>query len=330
MSNDEQFLRSLLSNPDNAAVRADYARWLDSQGDPRAEFVRFDTDFERPSFVKGLGNSTDHYLEKFPEIRPAWEKWQSRAELRERLRELAGGFDPAWTAFMTSLAHPFQPLLFWNNSQPRSFRGPELPFTEQIGTRGWVVTFETNFRDERSWDAGLMEDLRLLRGIQEATCERGAAVCPVHPFVCESTAGGRLLTAAEVLESLKARHFQSSYIETLDATEIPFPGYHPNDFETAIENDEIHTEFGGQRIFTKPEDRDEEADSQPSIENYQLLKQYVLGGQLWYVLLHPTPEEDEDGFLDCHHVVLLAVGPSPHGNRLVGVVTHQVCHNLCD
>jgi hypothetical protein len=30
------------------------------------------------------------------------------------------------------------------------------------------------------------------------------------------------------------------------------------------------------------------------------------------------------------YVILFAVGLSPNGERVLGVVTHQVCHNLCD
>jgi hypothetical protein len=50
---------------------------------------------------------------------------------------------------------------------------------------------------------------------------------------------------------------------------------------------------------------------------------------MWYVLMHITPEEYGGSFFSSY-VVLFAVGHSLTGNRLIGVVTHQVCHNLCD
>ena len=38
----------------------------------------------------------------------------------------------------------------------------------------------------------------------------------------------------------------------------------------------------------------------------------------------------EEGMSRHGWVILFAVGRSPHGPRLVGVVSHQLCHNLCD
>ena len=56
---------------------------------------------------------------------------------------------------------------------------------------------------------------------------------------------------------------------------------------------------------------------------------YVLEGQLYYVLAHDKPERyGEDEF--SNFVLLFAVGVSPATGNLVGAVTHQVCHNLCD
>ncbi len=330
MRDDERFLRSLLESPEDAAVRSAYANWLDERHDRRAEFVRINSDVERPSFVKSLRQpaTQEYYRKKFPEIEPEWNEWQAQAGVREQVQASIVGIEPTWLAFMNSLGRPFQPFFFWNNTGPRSFDGPETPFTRQIGTRGWVVTFEDSFRQESSWDSGLMEDLRVLRDLWDDHCAYGAASCPVHPFICESGTERRPVTGRDVLQSLKARQFNSRYIETLDATQIPFPGYNPGD-GTTIENDEIHTEFAEQNIFQKPEDRDENAPPPPSDINYHLLKHYVDREALWYVLLHPTPEKVEEFFF-CRYVVLFAVGRSPHGNRLVGIVTHQVCHNLCD
>jgi hypothetical protein len=102
-------------------------------------------------------------------------------------------------------------------------------------------------------------------------------------------------------------------IDVLDATRIAHPGYHPYS-----DNDEIHNDFPEQHIF-ESESASEDDGARGA------LKRYVQGGQLWYVLLHPTRH---DGL--CEFVFLFAVGCSPDGGRLIGVVTHQVCHNLCD
>lgn len=62
------------------------------------------------------------------------------------------------------------------------------------------------------------------------------------------------------------------------------------------------------------------------------LKRYVAGEHLWYVLLHMAPVTFEDlgDAQVSRYVALFAVGQSPHAGRLIGVVTHQACHNLCD
>jgi hypothetical protein len=109
---------------------------------------------------------------------------------------------------------------------------------------------------------------------------------------------------------LKAREFESEHIATLGVTKIPWPGYHPHTV-----NDEIHTDFARQHVFDSEETDDFSG-------THGELRRYVEGG-LWYVLLHA-------GCRPSNYVVLFVVGGSPHGERLLGVVTHQVCHNLCD
>jgi hypothetical protein len=133
------------------------------------------------------------------------------------------------------------------------------------------------------------------------------------------------LTGAEVIDALKVRDFSSEHIQTLEATSIPFPGYN-----AYTENDEIHCDHAEQHIFPKPgEDEGGERAAQ-SAAAHQALREYVEGQQLWYVLLHGPPKEVIDGHEIYGAVVLFAVGRSPTGNRLVGVVTNQMCHNLCD
>ncbi len=229
---------------------------------------------------------------------------------------------------MTTLGCPFQPLYFFNNhGNPRECGPEELPFSEPIGTRGSVVTFESAFRDERSWDTGLKQDLRFLRELELDECYYGAARCPVHPFLSELEPGLRSPTAANVLASLKPRNFRSNYIPTLDAASLPFPGYHPS-LGTGDHNDQIHNDFREQYIFAK-EDEDGEEAIDEFAGNHGLLKRWVVDGRLWYVALHTTPQP-HDEFLFSSYVILFAVGQSRSVNRLLGVVTHQICHNLCD
>ena len=172
-----------------------------------------------------------------------------------------------------------------------------------------------------------MLDLRFLTRLELGECEYGAASCPIHPFICELKSKGRPLTGEAVLAALQPQNFQSSYIQNLDVTYIPYPGYHPG-HGRGIQNDEIHNDFAGQYIFqNKDEDTDEEVDELS--DTHGVLKQNVIDGKLWYVLLHTTPIK-MDEYQTSRYVVLFAVGQSPNGERLLGVVSHQVCHNLCD
>jgi uncharacterized protein (TIGR02996 family) len=339
MTSDETFLRAILRSPGDRLTRLVYADWLEERGDPRARYVRADSDAERINYIDWLrrrNRSLDYYIERFPEVARQIEEWPAREKERRLARALPGWVSPAWVAFMDSLGRPFEPYLFWNNGTPQAFQPEELPFSRRVGTRGSVITFEGEFESDESWDPGLPKDLLFLTRLDlSANCAYGAASCPVYPFLCElapgrgpaephvpasgreqqhflfEVASGRSpLTGVDVVVSLKARDFRSEHIAMLDATEIPWPGYH---HDTA--NDEVHTEFACQSVFQR-----EEADE--SSGTHGELKRYV-DGRLWYVLLHP-PERP------CNYVVLFVVGRSPHGERLLGVVTHQVCHNLCD
>jgi uncharacterized protein (TIGR02996 family) len=344
------FLRRLLARPDDLVNRLSYADWLRDRGDPRAQLLRLNPDLERIRCAAWLetNGTLDSYLANTPELKLEAEGWRATARQRERRRALGSGVDPDWLAFINSLGCPFQPFFFFNNhGDPHECQPDELPFAESIGTRGSVITFESDFRDEESWGPGLMRDLGFLSKLELDECFSGAATCPVHPFICELKAESRPLSGADVLASLRPRAFRSCYIEALDATSIPYPGYHPSDGK-GTHNDEIHNDFDAQYIFKRPkEDRyvvevtDEygapvtldEDDGTEDIDEWSgthgELKRFVAGGQLWYVLLHTAPQRAEE-FVFSRYAVLLAVGQSPHGDRLLGVVTHQVCHNLCD
>lgn len=221
--------------------------------------------------------------------------------------------ETAWGAFMATLAQPF------HRHDP--YTNPEhLPHRVPIGLRGKLATFAGQLSEGSAWDEGLMHDLDALVHVGWGECYYGAASCPMYPFICELKAKRRPLTGRDVLKALKARRFRSDHIADLDVTRIGFPGYRPS-----TRNDEIHNDFSEQHLFGPATD-DEGGDEVTRIDDqagtHGHLKRYVAGEQLWYVLLHPIPKGG--------YVMLFAVGASPHGNRLVGVVSHQVCHNLCD
>lgn len=348
MDDESAFLQGLLARPEDAEGRTAYADWLEGRGDPRAPFLRMDPELGRISYVAWLEKDghLDFYLERFPDVKREAEQRQAAARSRVERQALAARLDPEWVAFVETLGCPFAPFFFFNNhGSPRECEPDELPFAERLGTRGPVVTFESDFRDPTSWDAGLARDLRFLTQLELEECAYGAATCPVHPFLCELKTSRRPLTGADVLASLWPRAFHSHHIRTLDATRIAYPGYQPGNADDK-HNDEIHNDFSAQYLFDHG-DEDEEVferededdvfdDDEPraagvdaSSGAHGMLQRYVGGGPLWYVLLHTTARE-EDGFRLSRYAVLLAVGPSPQGDRLLGVITHQVCHNLCD
>ena len=330
MTDESAYLRRILARPADAGTRLAYADWLEKRGDPRARFLRMDPELARLKYVAWLERDghLDDYVREFPEVKREAEQWRATAKLRGQRQTMGDHFDPAWVAFVNTMGCPFEPFFFFNNhGNPHECQPDELPFAEPIGTRGSIVTFKSDFCEEMSWDQGLMPDLKLLTGLELKECFYGAATCPVHPFVCELKSKRRPLTGALVLNSVRPRAFRSSYIKNLDGTNIPFPGYHPGD-GTGIQNDEVHNDFNQQNIF---EHRDNENNKRIDAMSgtHGELKRYVAGGQLWYVLLHTKPEKVER-FQLSRYAVLLAIGRSPNGDRLLGVISHQVCYNLCD
>jgi uncharacterized protein (TIGR02996 family) len=307
MSKDTAFLQAMLASPEDASTRLVYADWLEQRGDGRGEFLRLDLQVERYNREDG-----------------------SESNLERRHRELAATIDPGWLTLVTTLGRPFQ-----QGPRSRDFfdcEASERPFTEPLGTRGRIVTFECQFRGEQIWQAGLAEDLQLLSGLELDECAYGAASIAMHPFICELATDRYPLTGADVLSALKARAFRSEHLAGLEATRIAYPGYHPG-----TDNDEIHNDFMEQYLFVKrPEDSGGPINQNEPVDEFSgthgVLKRYVRDGDLWYVLLHIAPfHVPGDGRRGMsRYVILLAVGRSPHGKRLVGVITHQVCHNLCD
>lgn len=305
MNDEVAFLRSILADPDDSARRLLYADWLDERGHPAAELLRLDAELDRQT-----GNQA------------------TRTRLQKRREAVLDSLDPASAAFLTTLGRPFR-----IGPQSREFFDCEparLPFSETIGFRGRAIAFESQFRGERPWDPGLVEDLKTLCGQDWGTCAGGAGTIRKHPFLCELPPGRKKLTGEDVLKALKARDFRSRHIKNLKAHRIPFPGYHPGGSAEGIENDEIHNDLSKQYLFGRGFEGELDADEPDGPDRaHAALQRAVVDGQVWYVLLHTVPERHAE-FLFSDYVVLFGVGRSLRGDRLIGAVTHQLCHNLCD
>jgi hypothetical protein len=194
---------------------------------------------------------------------------------------------------------------------------PCSPFAKSLGLRGNIATFRSRLGRDASGTVGLARDRRLVAQLPRmglGECYYGAASYALYPFLCEYSGKSHSPTAAEVLAALRVKRFRSEHIRTLNVYELPFPGYRPG-----TDNDEIHTEFAEQNIFRHERPEDEE------LGPNGVLKRYVVGERVSYVLLHDWRRHRKGPI-----VSLFAVGRSPHGGRLIGVITHQMCHNLCD
>jgi hypothetical protein len=195
------------------------------------------------------------------------------------------------------------------------------PFRSPIGVWGPWVTL-ASATPHLATDASLTGDLAALERLQLKNCAYGAGTYPLRPFTVPF-AGSERPSAAEVLEALEVRNFASEHIKRLETATLPFPGYHAGTL-----NDELHTDPLHQYLFTSASH--EKTYGEPPDEAGLASRQAHEGlraevaGPLYYLLLH------EDGGKECQLVVLLATGKSRRGARLLGVVTQQVCHNLCD
>lgn len=317
MGDEEALLRGMIGFPEDAIRRLILADWLEERGDARAELLRLEWDIPRLVYID-------------------WESKFDKPDVQRRWRNVLGSIEPAvdldWLAVVDTLGRPFREWDAWGDSGYTSSGITTLPFSETIGSRGQVVTFKSSFRGDAAWQLGLTEDLRLLLQFPPGMCEYGAADCPVHPFICELSLGHRPLTGAAVLGALHVAEFRSEHILSLDELTIPYPGYYPR-----TENDEIHTDPTRQYIFPNPADTSETYEDDESARDsavrdsvHQALRGAVTGGTLWYVLLHCRVNLPAGGMDRGPWVVLFAVGQSLRGDRLIGVVSYQMCHNLCD
>lgn len=196
------------------------------------------------------------------------------------------------------------------------------PFSSRVGRWGSWVTLEGALPALRR-DGSLAGDEAALRALGLGDCAYGAGTFRLEPFTVPFEHGATP-TAREVLEALHVRDFGSEHLRSLDTARLPWPGYH-----AGTRNDEIHTDPINQSLFVRADHEQVYAGDvldekgKRSRAAHQALATLV-EGPLYYVLLH-----EGDG-QECPLVVLLAVGKSRGARRLVGVITQQVCHNLCD
>jgi hypothetical protein len=217
-------------------------------------------------------------------------------------------------------------------SQPASILDFDTPvedylLDEPLMFDGLIASFASN--QVRSSQEH--EDIELLRSIPFPEAWYGGITPPLHRLIVTPNEPLQSLpTASTVLRLLRASCFCSEHIPNLEIAKLEFPGYHPT-----TKNDEVHTDPEEQHIFAVDSKIGRNHGSEhmkrhdASRNAHTALADLVLSRHLYYVLVH-TRRHDFDGFLGCNYVLLFAVGVSPRSGSLIGVVTHQVCHNLCD
>lgn len=217
----------------------------------------------------------------------------------------------------------------YNNTGEEVFPNESLPLKTPLLIYDRLISLDAELLSSNSNDKHLLMDQEFLRSLELGECTYGAASCPVHPFVCNFTGQAGNPRAKDILDSLRVINFRSEHIKTLDAELVPWPGYHPG-----TENDEIHNDYAHQNLFgIRYQDEggwgDRVGPIPPDSGTHGKLLQYVSNNKLWYVLLHSWVPTSDD-WPRQREVLLFAVGPSEDGCRLVGVISHQLCHNLCD
>lgn len=159
-------------------------------------------------------------------------------------------------------------------------------------------------------------DVRFLKSQDWEICYYGAIQDAVLPFLMEiKHCYTKPPSGDHLLEHLGIQSFNSQRVKDLSQTVLPFPAYKPG----AEKEDQLHTDWRNQPIFCVEDTHD------ASFLRHLALKNFVLEEHLYYLLLHDKEGEDWSPF-----VALLAVGLSPDGRHIVGVVTNNMCHNLCD
>lgn len=144
------FLRAILVNPADAALKLVYADWLQERDDPRAEYARHRA---RMQAEPGIASAVESGM------------W---------LATVGVPLDAGWLTFMRTLAEPFVPGVCAAGD----------PFADAIGTHGGVAVFESPFNTAEP-DAGLLADLAFVSGVDWGVCAYGYNAAPISGFVCE-------------------------------------------------------------------------------------------------------------------------------------------------
>lgn len=206
----------------------------------------------------------------------------------------------------------------------------ELPFLEPLGLRDSIFTFQSQFSSKVFSAGNLDKDTLFLHRLNLRQCYSGAGSFDTYPILIEIEEGNSFITGRDVLKAFKVRDFRSKLISSLDQKSFSYLGYHP------YCDDEIHNDYENQFIFVTRKNIEEEDpecledfENDPSFYTHDELRDYVVDKKLWYILLH-TKRKEDDGEFFSDMVILLAIGLSPNGHRALGVITQQVCHNLCD
>ena len=193
----------------------------------------------------------------------------------------------------------------------------------------------------------LKEAARLIPQLEPFEIAYGAQNTYVFPFLCKQENASDGTTAQDVLNFLKVKSFKSEHITHLDQEFLEFPGYHPSTL-----NDEIHNDFSEQNIFDAQDENQRPVPPEEGIHG-SLMKN-VLDQKLWHILLHPWEKatasdiqaynkregleytiilgNDQLGYFKRTYgnVLLLTVGFTQDKKCMIGYISHQLCHNLCD
>ncbi|HEY1066333.1 MAG TPA: TIGR02996 domain-containing protein [Pirellulales bacterium] len=212
MDDEASFLRALLVSPDDEALRAIYADWLDERGETaKAEYLRLGAHgLDRIQRV--LSEEADwRFLDddpRSPVRRRLDDRWNAEEGRRKELNRLRPRIDPRWWAFMETLGCPPRPFHFSSESEADDFPGDALPLTEPLVARGAMLTWSGSFQPDDALDNGLAGDLRLMLRLRER-CTHEVRTAPpyafLHPFIGDAWPEGSPVTLPGLARAVRAR-----------------------------------------------------------------------------------------------------------------------------
>ena len=157
----------------------------------------------------------------------------------------------------------------------------------------------------------------------------------IYPFIAPAIyekLNGRVL-----LDHIKTKWFKSSILTNINLNSdfINSPGYNPGN------NDEIHNDHIAQYLFHHGDYHCEDKNMskldiakfkikhENSVQKHSQLKSLVINGSLWYILLH-TNRYLHNNFEFADNIVLMALGVCSKTDQIIGVISVNACHNICD